>query len=117
MAKAKGVFTILNPAPGIERRCLLRSEILSAPSSLPTDIYKYCDIICPNETESEILTGVPVKNKEDAAVAAKILLERGAGNVIVTLGANGSLLASKNAEATHFPAKKVEAKVCIKSGL
>src|SRR6185295_2005530 len=50
--------------------------------------------ILPNETELSLLTNQPVHDIASAEKAARILLERGAQNVIVTLGANGALIVS-----------------------
>jgi ribokinase len=70
---------------------------------LPDSIYGYCDYLTPNETEAAALAGVPVAGLADAAAAADVLLARGVGNVIVTLGAQGALV--KNRRLTqHVPA-------------
>jgi len=81
LAHKLGVKTVLNPAP-------------AAP--LPDAVYPYCDFITPNETEAQALTGVAVKSSDDARRAAEVLLARGAGCVIITLGAQGALLHDKN---------------------
>ena len=57
----------------------------------------------PNETEAEALAGMPVRNLEDAKACAQKLLEGGVRRVIVTLGANGALLAT-DAGTRHVPA-------------
>jgi len=77
-ARAHGIRSILNPAPG-----------------QPLDLAQvaHADYLIPNETEAEALTGVAVGNLEDAKEAARRLLDGGVRRVIVTLGANGSLLA------------------------
>ena len=80
LAHAAGVPTILNPAPG---------------RKLPESIFQYCDYLTPNETETEMLTGVQVASVEDAKRAADVLLGWGVGNVVITLGAQGALV--KNA--------------------
>lgn len=74
-AKNGGLFTILNPAPAKKKDL--------------TDLYKYVDLIIPNETECEILTGISIKNKEDAMKGCKKLREMGCKNIIVTLGSSG----------------------------
>ncbi|KAK3576330.1 hypothetical protein CHS0354_039736 [Potamilus streckersoni] len=95
LAKKFGVLTIFNPAPGL--------------ANLDTEFYTYSDIICPNETEAEILTGLPVKSIEDAKMAANILLKRGCGKVIITLGEQGSVIATTDtSEVKHVPAQKVK---------
>jgi ribokinase len=77
IARAAGVTTILNPAP-------------AAP--LPERVYELCDYMTPNETEAEELTGVKVRSIDDARRAGDVLLARGVGTAIVTLGDKGALL-------------------------
>jgi len=52
---------------------------------------RLCDIITPNKSEAEALTGLPVTSVAEAERAADALLPRGVGAVVVTLGANGAL--------------------------
>jgi ribokinase len=78
-ARARGVRTILNPAPG---------------QSLDLEAAAFADYVTPNETEAEALAGVPVTNLDDARDCAKRLLDRGLPRVVITLGANGCLLAT-----------------------
>lgn len=89
LARQSGVRTILNPAP--------------ARPSLPDEIYCYSDVFCPNETEAELLAERKVGTVEDAEAVARMLLARGAGAVILTLGDRGSLLLDAN-ETIHVPA-------------
>ena len=77
-ARANGVPSILNPAPG---QPLDLRELVNA------------DYVIPNETEAEALSGMPVRNPEEAKECARALLRGGLRRVIVTLGANGALLA------------------------
>ena len=77
LARRHGRLTILNPAP-------------AAP--IPDEVMSLVDILTPNETEAEGLTGLPVRSIEDATVAAERLLARGAGTVVLTLGAKGALV-------------------------
>src|SRR5690606_38631837 len=77
IARAAKVTTILNPAPA---------------ASLPERIYGLCDYMTPNETEAEELTGVKVFSIDDARRAADVLLARGVGTAIITLGDKGALL-------------------------
>ncbi len=87
-ARKLGVTTILNPAPAAQ---------------LSDKVYAACDYLTPNETEAALLSGRQVRSTADAAAAADILLERGARNVIVTLGAQGALI--RNSKMTqHVPA-------------
>jgi ribokinase len=77
MAKREGVTVILNPAPA---------------QDVPTDLLDHVDILVPNETELELLTGEPVTSIPSAHRAAQTLLDGNISAVIVTLGAQGALL-------------------------
>jgi len=94
IARGAGVRTVFNPAP--------------ARSQLPDEAYAYSDIFCPNETETELLTGLPVATLEEAKAAGGLLMARGAGKVILTLGDRGSLLVSAE-ETAHVPTEQVHA--------
>jgi len=92
-AKSLGIRTILNPAPAV----ILSEKLL-----------KNIDIMTPNRSELEALTGRKPGNEKEIAKAAKALLERGVKNVIVTLGERGALLVTGE-KTEHFPAFKVKA--------
>lgn len=77
-AATHGVRVILNPAPA---------------QPLPDALLRHVSILTPNETEAELLTGVPVKDDRSAAQAASRLLARGVETVIITLGARGAWVA------------------------
>jgi ribokinase len=77
-ARRHGIRSILNPAPG---QRLDLAEVANA------------DYVVPNETEAEALTGLPVKNIDEARACARYLLDSGLRRVIVTLGENGALCA------------------------
>lgn len=74
-AAAAGIYTILNPAPA----ALLEKEY-----------YPYINIITPNETEAQILTGVKISNMNDASRAAGILMSWGVEKVVITMGGDGA---------------------------
>jgi ribokinase len=82
-----GMTTILNPAPG---------------RPLPEDFLALTHIITPNETEASLLSGVTVIDLETAQRAGERLLAMGCQTVIITLGAQGSLLV-RQGEVRHFP--------------
>jgi len=86
-ARKHGIRCILNPAPGqpVDMRAL-------------TDL----DYFVPNESEAETITGIAVRNVEDAKKCAEKLVEGGIRRVIVTLGANGSLLVGAGV-SDHLP--------------
>ena len=91
---------VLNPAPAR----LLSDELLAL-----------VDIITPNETEAEKLTGIRVENDDDAARAAQALHDKGIGTVIITLGSRG-VWASVNGEGRRVPGFKVKAIDTIAAG-
>ena len=92
-AKKHGIRCIVNPAP-----------------AQPVDMQalKGLDYFVPNESEAETITGMPVRNVDDAKKCAAKLLEGGIRRVILTLGANGSLLARAEG-MEHVPAFPVKA--------
>ncbi|MGN4051397.1 ribokinase [Pseudomonas sp. SM4] len=93
-ARALGKTVILNPAP--------------ASRPLPADWFTAIDYLIPNESEASALSGLPVDSLKSAEKAASHLIAMGAGKVIITLGAQGSLFANDQG-FEHFPAPKVQA--------
>jgi len=93
MANDAGVPFILDPAPA---------------QKLSDEFLRMVDVLTPNETEAEILTGIKVTDEDSAMVAAKDLLQRGVKAVILTMGSKGYLLATKD-EAQFVPSVKVDA--------
>jgi ribokinase len=92
-ARRRRVLTILNPAPA---------------RALPDDLFPLVDCLTPNAGEAALLTGERVEGPEAAGAAARRLLARGVGRVVVTLGADGALAADGSA-ALHYPAFAVDA--------
>ena len=92
-ARRHGVETILNPAPA---------------QPLSDEILGLAGYLTPNEGEAAALSGLPVADLDSAREAAARLAARGAGRVIVTLGAQG-VLALDDDTALHFPAFPVTA--------
>lgn len=80
-AKENNVLVALNPAPAKP----LSNELLSQ-----------IDIITPNETEAEILTGIKVDSVNNAQKAAEILHSKGIDTVIITMGKEGAWVSEKN---------------------
>jgi ribokinase len=87
-ARKHGIRCILNPAPGqpVDMRAL--AEL---------------DYFVPNESEAEAITGVSVRSVEDAKKCAEKLVAGGIRRVIITLGANGSLLAARGVSEHVLP--------------
>ena len=94
LAVELGKTVIVDPAPAVK--------------GIPDSFWAGIDYIKPNETEIGILTGMEVKNQEDAVRAAKTLIKKGVKNVIVSLGSKGCVLVTKDTEE-YFPACKVKA--------
>ncbi len=87
IAHAAGTITIFNPAP-------------AAP--LDDAIYRFCDYVTPNESEAAMLTGIAVTDIASAKKAGDVLLSKGVGTAIITLGGQGSLLHSAT-HSIHIP--------------
>lgn len=66
------------------------------------------NILVLNETEAGFLAEMPVNNEKDAETAAYQLISKGAGKVILTLGAKGAFVLS-NDEKVYVPSFKVDA--------
>lgn len=75
VARELGLFTIFNPAPA---------------RPVPDDLWPCVDLVCLNETESQIMCGVLPKDDATCHAAARRLRDLGAGAVVITLGAAGS---------------------------
>jgi ribokinase len=89
IARAEGVRTVLNPAP--------------AKADVPAELWELADVLCPNEGEAALLSG-----QTDPTAAARELLGRGAGSVVITLGENGCLVAEAD-HVQHIAGEPVEA--------
>jgi ribokinase len=94
-ARKHGIRCIVNPAP-----------------AQPIDIsaLKDLDYLVPNESEAETISGARVKTVDDAKSCAEKLVGGGIRRVIITLGANGSLLSSKEGSehVAPYPVKSVD---------
>ena len=90
IAKRAGVITVFNPAPA---------------EPIDDALYAFCDYVTPNESEAELLTGVSVASHADARRAGDVLLAKGAGAALITLGEAGALLHTKT-RSTLIPAFK-----------
>ncbi|HJT56649.1 MAG TPA: ribokinase [Ktedonobacteraceae bacterium] len=74
----RGVPVILNLAPA---------------QPLPWEILQQVNVLILNENEASLLSGQRVESREDAYIVATVLREHGIAMVVITLGAQGALLA------------------------
>ena len=93
IAHQAGVQIVLNPAPANE---------------LPAEVLKKVDIVTPNETEAQVLTGVEVKSQADAERAAQVFIGKGVKNVVITMGELGAF-ATDGKRSELLPRLQVEA--------
>lgn len=73
-------------------------------------------IVKLNANEAGDATGVEVTNATSALEATRILLGKGAGSVIVTLGAVGGAVIGSNSEATHLVPPPIQGSYPVGSG-
>ena len=91
-AHKHGVKILLNPAPAV--------KVDDAMLSL-------ADIVTPNESECEWITGIRMSHTQDAFRAAKHLMDKGVRQVCMTLGENG-VVYNDGEHLKHMPCRKVE---------
>lgn len=92
VARKAGKLTVLDAGP---------------PRHCPPEILNLADVVSPNETELEELSGQPVSGRVSAREAAEKLRELGVKRVVLKLGSDGSMLVNYEG-SKHFPAPKVE---------
>ncbi|AOM41825.1 ribokinase [Xenorhabdus hominickii] len=100
-AKKHGTKVILNPAPAQKISDQLLSQV---------------DIITPNETEAEYLTGISVTDDIGAKKAAQVLHNKGIKTVIITLGSRGVWLSEQAQSGKMVLGFKVKAIDTIAAG-
>lgn len=95
IAREAGVKTILNPAPALEN---VSDELLAV-----------TDMIIPNETETEILTGITITDENSLKEAAQVFHGLGIEAVIITIGSKGAYYDIADGTNGTVPAFKVHA--------
>lgn len=93
-ARQRGVTVILDPAPALD---------------LPIEFYPLVDILTPNEVEARQLVGFEVNMPDDAARAARLLLDRGVKTAIIKMGAQGVYYTTQTQTGDAPPAEFVPA--------
>ena len=93
IAHEAGVYVILNPAPACR---------------LPNELFQYISLITPNQTETELMTGVKLINEQSFITAVENFNRMGVKDVIITLGSKGSLVCY-DGKNEFVPAIKVDA--------
>ncbi|RWS11215.1 ribokinase-like protein [Dinothrombium tinctorium] len=96
LAKQYKIPTLINGAP-----CFT--------TPFDKQIFKFIDIFCVNEIETQEMTGMAINSIEDAKKASIYLLELGCLSAIITLGENGAVYAANKQEVHHIPSEKVAA--------
>ena len=99
-AKETGSITIFNPAPA---------------SDITEDDFKSIDYFTPNETEASYYSKEKVESDSEIERAAKIFLEKGVKNIIITLGSKGFYFANSN-ESYFSEAFKLKSDVLDTTG-
>lgn len=94
IARQNGVVTILNPAPAIDQ--------------IPKELLKVTDMIVPNETETEVITGIKITDQVSMVNAAEKFHALGIKAVLITLGSQGTFY-SYAGKTAIIPALKVNA--------
>lgn len=92
-AHGLGFYTVFNPAPAYD---------------LPAGAWPAVDLVCPNETECQVLTGILPTDDASCAAALKALLGKGAGAAVITLGGAGSVTLGDDGELLRVPALSSE---------
>ncbi len=92
MAKGRGVWVVWDPAPALE---------------MGRDAYALCDVLTPNQSEAEYLTGTSVTALDSARDAARELVGEGVSACVVTMAEAGAYYAAKDDEG-FIPAYDVE---------
>ncbi|KLV04027.1 ribokinase [Photobacterium aquae] len=100
IAKQARTQVVLNPAPA---------------QPLSDDLLQHIDMITPNETEAELLTGVKVVDMATAQQAADVLHAKGISQVLITLGSQG-VWVSENGKGEQVPGFRVDAKDTTAAG-
>jgi len=99
MARQAAVLSILDAGPA---------------QTVPDELLGHADIVSPNETEVEAMTGVSIQDVADAPQAAQALRDSGAKEVVLKLGRHGAYYLGK--DEVHVPGFTVDAIDTVAAG-
>ena len=88
-ARDNGALVVWDPAPAVE---------------MGADAYAVCDVLTPNQTEAETLTGVRVSDRRTAREAALRLVDKGVAAAVVTMGEMGAYYETRDNGGEFVPA-------------
>lgn len=100
LAKCKGVRVVWDPAPALE---------------MGHDAYTLCDVLTPNQSEAEYLTGIPVTDLDSAKRASRQLVTEGVSACVLTMAGTGSYYATQDDEG-FVPPFDVEVSDTVAAG-
>jgi ribokinase len=86
VARELGIRVILDPAPA---------------QVLPDEVWAGVDVVTPNETEAEVLTGISIIDDASAERAGRWFLERGAAAAVITLAERGAVVVTSEGVTAH----------------
>lgn len=93
LGRAEGATTILNPAPV---------------RALPGSILRVVDVLTPNQTEANVLTGRSPDAGSDPGQVARELIGAGVRQVVMTMGEKGALIVTESS-SKYIPAPEMRA--------
>jgi ribokinase len=94
LAEKHGAILVFDPAPALS-------------VDIPEELWA-ADLVCPNQSEAESLTGIAVVTPADAARAAQMLQVRGAHQVVIKLAEQGALACDRDGTIAHILAPPVK---------
>ena len=100
-ARENGALVIWDPAPAID---------------MGAEAYRLCDVLTPNQTEAEALTGVRASDRETAREAARRLVGMGASAAVVTMGDMGAHWETRDDVSGFVPAFDVPVADTVAAG-
>ncbi|MXY20688.1 MAG: ribokinase [Dehalococcoidia bacterium] len=99
-AKRRGVHVVWDPAPALD---------------MGHDAYTLCDVLTPNQSEAEYLTGIPVTDLDSAKRASRQLVSDGVSACVLTMAEAGSYYATQDGEG-FIPPFDVEVSDTVAAG-